>query len=59
LFIDPGRTPCLTCIKVIAQDPTKTCTHKTKYQSCDECRSKRVGYCQEVRWFCYSTWSVC
>ena len=49
LTIRPYSTPCLTCVKVIAQDPTKTCTFKGPYKSCLECSAKHLGYCQAVR----------
>jgi hypothetical protein len=48
LVIRPYSTPCLTCVKVIAQDPTKTCTFKGPYKSCLECAAKHLGYCQAV-----------
>lgn len=47
--LEPGSSPCLVCMKVIAQDPTKECTYPNRYQSCDTCRVKRLGYCQPVR----------
>ena len=48
LTMAAGRTPCLACIKIMAQDPDKECTYQTAHHSCDQCRKKRRGYCQPV-----------
>ena len=40
--------PCLYCIKVMAQDPNKTCTFTGPDKACEECRTKKRGYCQAV-----------